>query len=198
MIKHVLAYTLATLIASTSCFSQNIDIDLLRKINIDRNNSLDPFFHTLSNSAYFIGLAAPTTLYSIGLIKKENTVKKRAIYIGETLLASSFISLGLKYSINRTRPFKTYPDIEKLSVGGGPSFPSAHTSNAFAVATSLSIVFPKWYVITPSFLWAGAVGYSRMHLGVHYPSDVLVGAIVGSASAYFTWKLNRWIEKRYF
>jgi membrane-associated phospholipid phosphatase len=79
---------------------------------------------------------------------------------------------------------------------GSPSFPSGHTSDAFATATSLSIAFPKWYVIAPSFLWACSVGYSRMDLGVHYPSDVMAGAIIGAGSAYLCYKANRWIQKR--
>lgn len=74
--------------------------------------------------------------------------------------------------------------------------PSGHTSTAFATATSLSLAYPKWYVVAPSFVWAGAIGYSRMHLGVHYPSDVLAGAIVGSGSAYLTYKANQWINKK--
>ncbi len=56
--------------------------------------------------------------------------------------------------------------------------------------------YPKWYIIAPSFAWASAVGYSRMHLGVHYPSDVVSGAIVGSGSAYISYKLNKWINKK--
>lgn len=89
----------------------------------------------------------------------------------------------MKYGFNRKRPFVTYPDlITKKSEAGSPSFPSGHTSQAFATATSLSLAYPKWYVIAPSLLWAGAVGYSRMELGVHYPSDVLVGALIGIGS----------------
>ena len=56
--------------------------------------------------------------------------------------------------------------------------------------------YPKWYIIAPSFAWASAVGYSRMHLGVHYPSDVAVGAIIGSGSAYLSYKANKWINKK--
>jgi hypothetical protein len=103
---------------------------------------------------------------------------------------------ALKYSIKRDRPFITYKDIQKETSGGGYSLPSGHTADAFATATSLSIAFPKWYVIAPSFIWASAVGYSRMDLGVHYPTDVLAGAITGSGSAYLTYKLNKWINKK--
>ena len=74
--------------------------------------------------------------------------------------------------------------------------PSGHTSSVFATATSLSMAYPKWYVVVPSFVWAGSVGYSRMHLGVHYPSDVIIGALVGSGSAILTRKANQWLNSK--
>ena len=175
-------------------FSQNLDIDLLRKINIDRNAALDPAFKLITNSVSPIGLGAPLIVTSIGFIQKDQTLKIKGYYIGATLLTSALITTTLKFTIDKDRPFVTYPEIQKLTGAGSPSFPSGHTSEAFATATSLSIAFPKWYVIAPSFLWASAAGYSRMHLGVHYPSDVLVGALIGSGSAWLCHELN----KRYF
>ena len=103
----------------------------------------------------------------------------------------------IKYSVNRDRPFVTYPDITKKSKGGSPSFPSGHTSSAFATATSLSLAYPKWYIVAPSYLWAGTVGYSRMHLGVHYPSDVLCGAIIGAGCSFLTYKANNWLNNKH-
>src|ERR1039458_5126997 len=103
----------------------------------------------------------------------------------------------MKYAFNRPRPFVTYPLlITKKSDAGSPSFPSGHSSCGFATATSLSLAYPKLYVIAPSFLWASAVGYSRMELGVHYPSDVLAGAIVGAGSSWLMWKVNKWMGKK--
>jgi membrane-associated phospholipid phosphatase len=111
--------------------------------------------------------------------------------MGASLAASGLITLGLKYTVNRKRPFVTYPDqVVKKTSAGSYSFPSGHTSSAFATATALSLAYPKWYVIAPSFLWAGAVGYSRMELGVHYPTDVLAGALIGAASSFLMWKVN--------
>ncbi|MDO9339524.1 MAG: phosphatase PAP2 family protein, partial [Bacteroidales bacterium] len=54
-----------------------------------------------------------------------------------------------------------------------------------------TLAYPKWYIIVPSYTWASTVAYSRMDLGVHYPSDVLIGALVGAGSAYLTYKINQ-------
>ncbi|MEO6304381.1 MAG: phosphatase PAP2 family protein, partial [Bacteroidia bacterium] len=93
------------------------------------------------------------------------------------------------------RPFNKYPDIQKEAAGGSFSFPSGHTNAAFCTATSLSLTFQKWYVIVPSYAWACAVGYSRMHLGVHYPTDVLGGIIVGTGCSFITYKVQKWMKK---
>jgi membrane-associated phospholipid phosphatase len=187
-------YFLLFLMVGRSISAQNLDIDLLRKINLERNTALDPTFKFVTNSVAPIGLGAPLVVTSIGLIQKDNTLKNKGYYIGATLLSSTIITTTLKFTIDRDRPFVTYPEIQKLTGAGSPSFPSGHTSEAFATATSLSLAFPKWYVIASSMLWASAAGYSRMHLGVHYPSDVLVGALIGSGSAWLCHELN----KRYF
>jgi membrane-associated phospholipid phosphatase len=176
-------------------FSQNADIDILRDINLNRNRQLDGFYRGITNSAAPVAIGTPIILYGISLLNKDSLNNQKAIYIGVSVISSVAIATILKYGVNRTRPFVTYPYLEKESDGGSPSFPSGHTSEAFALATSLSMAYPKWYVIAPSFAWAGAVGYSRMDLGVHYPSDVLAGALLGSASAYLCYKANEWIRQ---
>ncbi len=176
--------------------AQNFDINLLRDINVNRNQSLDPTFKLITNSASPISITTPLLIYSIGLINKDADLKKKGVFIGETFLVNAFVTTAFKYSFKRDRPYVSYPEIQKLSSGGSNSFPSGHTSEAFATATSLSMTFPKWYVIAPSFLWASAVGYSRMDLGVHYPTDVFAGALIGSGSAYLSYKLNKWINKK--
>lgn len=181
----------------TNIFAQNADINILKDINLNRNTQLDGVFRGITNSATPIAFGIPIALLGIGLLKKDSILKQNAWNIGTTVVISVAISTALKYTTNRDRPFVTYPFIQKLTEGGSPSFPSGHTTEAFALATSLSIAYPKWYVIAPSFVWASAVGYSRLDLGVHYPSDVLAGAILGSGSAYLSYKLNKWINKKY-
>jgi membrane-associated phospholipid phosphatase len=183
--------TVIFLLLPFEVFSQNIDIELLRVINSPEELPSDNFWRFVSNSEIFIGLGIPAGIGTAGLINKDDRMIRSACVIIATEAITSGISTVLKYSVNRERPYVTYPDITKKSSAGSPSFPSGHTSNAFATATSLSLEFPKWYIIVPSYTWAGCVGYSRMHLGVHYPSDVLAGALIGSGCAWLTHVVNK-------
>ena len=125
------------------------------------------------------------------IISKNQELRNKGLVISASIISASVISYSLKHAILRERPFETYPDLQKLDDAGSPSFPSGHTSTAFSTATSLSLTFPKWYVFVPAYLWAGSVGYSRMHLGVHYPSDVLAGAITGTGAALLCNYINK-------
>ena len=189
--KALKLYCLLTLSIFSPASAQNADIRILRDINLNRNTQLDGFFRGVTDTTVPVAFGVPIVALGVGLIKKDATTQRKAVVIGAALVVSSGITYVMKEAINRPRPFVTYPDIQKLTDGGSPSFPSGHTSLAFATATSLSLEYPKWYVIAPSYLWAGTVGYSRMHLGVHYPSDVLAGAVVGAGSAFLCHKLNQ-------
>ena len=188
--------TIFFLLSVFAVSAQNLDIDLLKKINVNRNTAFDPALKSITNTAVPLSIATPVVMYTIGLIQKDSLIKQKAVFIGETFLASAFVTIASKSIIKIDRPYVTHPSIQPLSVEGSYSMPSGHTSSAFATATSLSMAFPKWYVVVPSFVWASSVGYSRMHLGVHYPSDVLVGALVGSGSAVLMNKANEWLNKK--
>jgi membrane-associated phospholipid phosphatase len=177
-------------------YSQNRDINLLKKINLNRNRSLDGTFKIITYSSSPVSFGTPVLMCGIGLLKHDSLLIRQSIYIGSSVVLTAILTTIAKYSINRARPFVTYPEIEKVTGGGSPSFPSGHTSDAFALATSVSLSYPKWYIIGPSFAWAGAVGYSRMDLGVHYPSDVIAGAILGAGCAWLTFKVNKKLNHR--
>jgi len=171
---------------------QNVDIDLLHSINSNNSAGWDKTNKLFSQSMTPVCIATPATLFLYGYFGNDSSAKRNSLVMGAGLLATTAITMGMKYSFNRKRPFVTYPDlVTKRSDAGSPSFPSGHTSSAFATATSLSLMYPKWYVIAPSFLWAGAVGYSRMELGVHFPSDVLVGALIGIGSSFLMYKIDK-------
>lgn len=83
-----------------------------------------------------------------------------------------------KYSFRRSRPAQAIDGfISHIRPADRFSFPSGHTSGAFLFALFLSILFPPWTVAF--FLWASMVACSRVLLGLHFPSDILFGLIVG-------------------
>ena len=176
--------------------AQNPDIEILRAINSPDELPSDDFFRFISNSEPYIMFAVPAGMATAGYFKNDKSLIRNACTGLAAIAINGGITLILKYSVNRDRPFVTYPDIIQKSKVNSPSFPSGHTSGAFATATSVSLAYPKWYIIAPSYAWAGTVGYSRMHLGVHYPSDVLVGALIGSGCAYLTFKINQKLLKK--
>lgn len=191
-IKLLFAFSLFIFILFTPpAHSQSLDIRILRSLNSPDKLPSDKFFQFASNSDSYFVFGVPVVMGTMGLVKHDDHLFRNAEVALAAVVVNSGITLVLKYSVNRTRPFITYPDITKKSAAATPSFPSGHTSSAFALATSLSLSYPKWYIIAPVYAWAGTVAYSRMDLGVHYPSDVLAGAAIGAGSAWLTHYVNK-------
>ncbi len=191
--KLILVFSFFCLLFTKSS-SQNADINILRDINLNRNKNLDGTMRFISNTVAPIGFAVPVGLMATGWIQNDKALSKKGYVTGASLLLAVALTTTLKYSINRQRPFDTFSDVDKQADGGGPSFPSGHTTVAFATAASLSFAYPKWYVIVPSFAWAGSVAFSRMHLGLHYPSDILGGIVIGVGSSFLCYKAQQWIK----
>ncbi len=179
-------------------FSQNADIDLLKKINSSYTSNGGSVFTFVTNSVDYGGIGLPIGLFATGIIRKDKVMTINSYELVTSTIVGSVLTTTMKFSFDRTRPFVTYPnDITKYTKAGSKSFPSGHTSMAFATATSISLMYPKWYIIAPSFLWASSIGYSRMYLGVHYPSDVLAGALLGAGSSIGTHYLFKYLKTKY-
>ena len=94
----------------------------------------------------------------------------------------------LKNTLKRRRPPEVIPGFHStIQASDHFSFPSGHTMGAFLLATLAALVFSLH--VLPLFLWATAVGASRVILGVHFPSDILAGAIIGSVIGVVTHSL---------
>lgn len=158
----------------------------------------DIFFYWVSNRFIWIPLYA---LLAFFIIRKW---KKKAIPIFIALIICIFLTDQscnlIKHNVQRLRPSHE-PELREqvhlvakpdgtLYKGGPYSFPSSHAANAMALA--LFVIFylgeKKKWLITGMIFWVLLVSYSRIYLGVHYPTDLLVGWLVGACWAF----LCRW------
>jgi membrane-associated phospholipid phosphatase len=185
--------SLLFLVFTLNIKAQNLDIDILRRIHTTRNQALDPSMRFTSNSVAPLILLVPAGIISSGFIKKDSTNTRKGVFIATSILSGAIATGIFKIAIQRPRPYVTYPYIQNVGPKVGPnSFPSGHTTQAFSLATSLSLAYPKWYIIAPASIYAVGVGYSRVHLGAHYPADVITGAIIGTGTAFLSRRLNKW------
>ena len=91
----------------------------------------------------------------------------------------------LKNGLKRDRPQAAIQNFRSIITPSDKfSFPSGHTSAAFMMATLLGYYFPP--LMIPLYCWAALVGFSRVVLGVHFPTDTLVGVILGISTALFS------------
>ena len=197
-IKRSLVCSILVSFATLNLVAQpaNWEWNYLRKLEQNRTTTGIHFNQFISDASDPLALAIPAAFFIKGVIAKNQNDKSRGIYLAESFAANVAFTYLLKKTINRKRPGETDPTFSVLTTASSRSFPSGHTSEAFSLATSLTIALPKWYVIAPAYTFVGLVGYSRMYLGAHYPSDVIAGALVGSGTAWLSYQINKKIVQR--
>ena len=97
--------------------------------------------------------------------------------LSSAYIGAGVITYGMKKLVGRKRPLDR--------TLGNPSMPSGHASITFSVATILGYQYPRWRI--PLYIGAGLVSFSRIYLGRHYTSDVVVGAAIGTAVGALVW-----------
>jgi membrane-associated phospholipid phosphatase len=144
---------------------------------------LDVAFRRLSTAADYsrlwLGIAAAMSL--LGGRRGRRAAFDGLLAIGTT---SATVNLGIKPLARRRRPARAEPapfGDRYVPMPESTSFPSGHAASAFAFAYAISRDLPRLAV--PIGLLAGAVAHSRVHTGVHYPSDVVLGSILGAGTA---------------
>ncbi|HVZ26364.1 MAG TPA: phosphatase PAP2 family protein [Sediminibacterium sp.] len=183
------------LIQLTTQAQASWEVTLLHNINPPDPNSA--VWKGFSNTAKPIAAGIPAGLLVIALLEKNHPQTYQAVEMLGGLAITTIATEGLKQIVKRPRPYQTYPDIHYDQYDNSPSFPSGHVSVAFSTATSLWITTHHWWIGVPALAWATGVGYSRMYLGQHYPSDVLAGAAIGVASAWAAhWLRHQLFDKK--
>jgi undecaprenyl-diphosphatase len=149
---------------------------------------LGPFFSGLTSTWYGISILVILWLFLFLRGGREGKIVALLI-IPLVAISDQLSSAVIKQVAARARPCheingKQVVDTIRLLVpcGSGYSFPSSHATNAFAVASFVAHSFHRWRI--PLLLFACAVALSRVVVGVHYPSDVAGGALIGVAVAY--------------
>ncbi|WP_017732205.1 phosphatase PAP2 family protein [Nafulsella turpanensis] len=170
-----------------------LDRELLLELNSYNNPFFDEMMYWVSHKFFWL----PLYLFLVYLIIRKNGWNAVYVLVGVALvvtLADQFTSSFMKPFFERPRPCHDplighmVHTVEKC--GGRYGFASSHASNVFGVAAFLWLQLRdrfRWIILL--FPWAVLVSYSRVYLGVHYPGDITVGAIVG---LFFGW-LVYWI-----
>ena len=172
--------------------AQNFDINFVRSVNSDGQKSI--LFRGLSASVYSTSFVIPTATFIYGNVKKNRAIKIRSYEEYGSVIIAATVTGGLKTIFNRERPYEKYGGVYPFKYETGQSLPSSHAALSFAMATTLSLQYKKWYVVMPAYVWATGCSFSRIYLGEHYPTDVLAGAAIGTGSAF----LSRWLTKKVF
>ena len=114
-------------------------------------------------------------------VRDRNWCKRGGMVLFSLLANFLACNVVLKPLIGRTRPYYVLDYTPLIPPVGDPSFPSGHTSASFAAATAIYAVNKKWGIA--AYIFAAVMGFSRLYLGVHFPTDVACGAIVGTVAA---------------
>ena len=184
----------------------DLDTSLFLYLNGLYTAYLDPFMKLYSSKLIWAPLYA-----SLAYLLWRNLGWRRTLYalIGVALvilLADQITGHLIRPWVGRLRPANPENSLAPLVHivdgyrGGRHSFPSCHAANTFGLAFYLHLLFRHRWLSTFMMVWALITCYSRIYLGVHYPGDLLVGALIGVASAsavyYPLTQLLKWEENR--
>jgi len=169
--------------------NDGIDRKLFSLINgLPHSPTSDRYVRVLSDLGEGLGwVAGGAALAMLGGAKGRRAGVATAL---ASLAATYVVQQRVKPLFRRVRPFV---DREARVVGIPPadhSFPSGHTASSFAAATALAFFYPKSAPLT--YTLATGIGVSRVHLGVHFPSDAAVGGVIGIGIGMFSgWLFNK-------
>jgi len=177
----------------------NLDVKIFRSINNLQCGFLNTVIPVTDKSTVFTSTLVPAGLFAYSRSEKNYYDENSAVLTALSEGLSAGITFGMKNIFKRDRPFTTLSNVhynKSRFLLDRYSFPSGHTAVTFSMATSLSLRYPeKPVLISGVYLYSTVIALGRIYLGVHYPTDVLTGMLVGSGSAALVYSLRKEIIK---
>ena len=178
-------------------FLNQLDTNLFLFLNGLHSDFMDPIMCWISGKTTWwpIYLA----LLSFLTWKRKWQMIPLVVFIALSVTVTDQTSVHLfKEVFERLRPcheteLQGLVHIVNNKCGGQFGFVSSHAANSFGIAMLLSMVIRRKWFWAVMFTWAALVSYSRVYLGVHYPADILGGAILGTGCGYLVFLLFRWL-----
>ena len=175
---------------------QQLDEDVLlwitQHLRLPILNEIFTFYTNLGNAGLLFIVAA------IILLCFRATRRAGASAGVGMLLGFVITNLAIKPLISRARPWVVLEGLETLATSGDPnSFPSGHTCSAFAFGVAVAVVLPWKWAKAVAIAAAALMGFSRLYVGVHFPSDVLAGAAIGTVCGLLGAWITGKVQERY-
>lgn len=168
---------------------QNLDVAILFFINKTLANSfLDlimPFTHTLPY--FFWGLLTAFFFFR----KKDRNL---ALLMIIAIAVNTILATAIKNFVARERPYQVFDVRQLVTEENNQSFPSNHTQLSFLLSTIIFSFYRRLGIIL--FLLSAVIAFGRIYVGVHYPSDVVAGALIGILLALIILKLKHKILRK--
>lgn len=138
------------------------------------------------------------TLVLLALLFGSPAVRRSMLMLLLSMATAWLVAKLIRWGFPAPRPFQLNLGTLWIQHGGRASFPSQHASGAFALAMALSLGVTRHRRALIALSWTAATGiaWSRVHLGVHFASDVMAGALVGISSALIVWNIAFWLRRR--
>ena len=184
----------------------NADNNIVVAINNCHSPFMDNAILVITDFWFFVGVVCCIIAYSIWKDKFPKTILFCALLIVAVGCTDYLCASIIRPAVQQLRP--TNPDnpvsamlhIVRGYIGGKYGFPSCHAANSFAIAVFTTLWFRRKWLAVLLIGWALLECYTRLYLGVHYPSDIVFGMAIGSLIAYIVYSLSKriyyyWCDK---